>query len=386
MSIDKMRTWNLSDDAPGRLVPYGQRSYYKPEPLPPSRDLDLGGDFYELLSGATFWLGRLDGISEMVDFPPMLYASLVRKEAVESAEIEGAQVDVNDMYRYETLELDEESDTDVKKGVGEVLNYETAVRQGVEAIDADDGISIELLESLHETLLSGVRSETDVIGDFRNTPVHLGSFVPPSPQSVKSDVEALVSYLRSGGAYHDVIDTALVHYQFETIHPFGDGNGRLGRILITLQLYESGLLSAPNLYLSEYFNRNKDTYVERMRQVSRNGAWEEWLTFFIKGVMIQAREAYERSLELRDLQQEYHETYGDSSRADARLALKLFQNPYVVPADVAEIVDVTGPTAYRAIHQLKDEGVLEEVTGQERNKEYRATEIFEILERPPSTY
>lgn len=381
-----MRTWNLSEDAPGRLVPYGRRSYYKPEPLPPSRELDVDREFYELLSGATFWLGKLGGIGETVDFPPMLYASLVRKEAVESAEIEGADVDVNDMYRYETLRLDEETDPKVKKGIGEVLNYENTVRQGVEALDANDGITIDLLKSLHESLLSGVRSETDVIGDFRETPVHLGSFVPPSPQSVESDVEALVSYLRSGGAYHDLVDTALVHYQFETIHPFGDGNGRLGRILITLQLYDSGLLSAPNLYLSEYFNRNEDTYVERMREVSRNGAWEEWLTFFVNGVLRQAREAYDRSLELRDLQREYRETYGDSNRADARLALELFQNPYLVASDVVETLDVTGPTAYRAIHSLEDEGVLEEVTGKQRNKEYRATEIFEILERPPSTY
>jgi len=381
-----MREWNLSEDAPGRLVPYGRRSYYKPEPLPPSRQLDLSEEFYELLSGATFWLGKLSGISEMVDFPPMLYASLVRKEAIESAEIEGADVDVNDLYRYETLKLDDEADPDAEKDIGEVRNYEKAVQQGVEAIDADDGITIDLLESLHETLFSGVRSETDVIGDFRRTPVHLGSFVPPSPQSVEGDVEALVSYLRSGGAYHDVIDTALVHYQFETIHPFGDGNGRLGRILITLQLYETGLLSAPNLYLSEYFNRNKETYVERMREVSRNGAWEEWLTFFVKGVLRQAREAYDRSLELRDLQREYDERYGDSTRADARLVRRLFRDPYVVASEIAELLDVTKPTAYRAINTLEDEGILEEVTGKERNKEYRATEIFEILERPPSTY
>src|SRR6056297_1248031 len=126
-----MREWNLSEDAPGRLVPYGRRSYYKPEPLPPSRQLDLSEEFYELLSGATFWLGKLSGISEMVDFPPMLYASLVRKEAVESAEIEGADVDVNDMYRYETLKLDDETDPDAEKDIGEVRNYEKAGQQGV---------------------------------------------------------------------------------------------------------------------------------------------------------------------------------------------------------------------------------------------------------------
>jgi Fic family protein len=123
-----------------------------------------------------------------------------------------------------------------------------------------------------------------------------------------------------------------------------------------------------------------------MRGVSRNGAWEEWLTFFVRGVLRQAREAYERSLELRDLQQEYEERYGNSKRADARLARRLFRDPYVVAAEVAEILDVAGPTAYRAINTLENEGILEEVTGKERNREYRATEIFEILERPPSTY
>lgn len=295
-------------------------------------------------------------------------------------------MDIDDVYRYETLELDADSEPELTRDVREVLNYEAAIEQGVKAVDSGEGITVELIRSLHETLLSGVRSETDVIGDFRETPVHLGSFVPPEPTSVEGHVDALLSYIRAGGAYHDLIDVALVHYQFETIHPFGDGNGRLGRILVTLQLYDCGLLSAPNLYLSEYFNRNKDTYVEKMREVSRNGAWEAWLTFFVRGVMIQAREAYDRSLELRDLQQEYEETYGGSNRADARLAQKLFHNPYIVPTDVVEMLDVTGPTAYRAINTLETEDVLEEVTGKERNKEYRATDIFEILERPPSTY
>lgn len=381
-----MRTWNLSDAAPGTLVPYGRNSYYDPDPLPPSRELDLDAEFYETLTDATFWLGKLSGISATVDFPPMLYASLVRKEAVESAEIEGVDVDVNDMYRYETLGLDDESSLDLKKGVGEVLNYERAVREGVDAIDAGEGITLGLVKSLHATLLTGVRSETEVIGEFRNRPVHLGSFVPPSPGSIDGHMDALLSYVRAGGSYHDLVDTALVHYQFETVHPFGDGNGRLGRILVALQLYDRGYLSAPNLYLSEYLNRNKEAYVERMRAVSKDGKWEEWLSFFVTGVKLQAREAYERSLELRDLRQEYERRYADTDRTDARLALAVFENPYVTAPDVAETLDVTRPTAYRAVNALVEDGVLEEVTGKQRNKEYRATEIFEILERPPSTY
>lgn len=381
-----MNAWELTDTAPGTLVPYGRNSYYDPDPLPPSRDLDLDSEFYETLADATFWLGKLSGISATVDFPPMLYASLVRKEAVESAEIEGADVNVNDMYRYETLAMDGESDPDVRKDVDEVLNYERAVEQGVDAIDATEGITLDLVKSLHSTLLTGVRNEADAIGDFRDEPVHLDSFVPPSPGSIGGHVDALLSYVRAGGAYHDIIDTALVHYQFETIHPFGDGNGRLGRILVALQLYDRGYLSAPNLYLSEYFNRNKEAYVERMREVSRNGEWDEWLSFFTTGVKVQAKEAYERSLELRDLHQKYELKYADADHAEARLALELFGTPYVTTSEVTKTLDVTRQTAYRAINALEDEGVLEEVTGKSRNKEYRAVEIFEILERPPSTY
>lgn len=381
-----MQTWELSETAPGELIPYGRESYYKPDPLPPERDFDFDAEFYDTLSDATFWLGKLSGVSTTVDYSPLLYTSLIRKEAVESAEIEGAEVDINDVYRYETLELDADESPELTRDVREVLNYEAAIKQGVEAMDSGEGITVELIKSLHETLLSGVRSETDVIGDFRETPVHLGSFVPPAPDSVEGHLDALLSYVRAGGAYHDLIDVALVHYQFETIHPFGDGNGRLGRVLVTLQLYDGEYLTSPNLYLSEYLNRNKETYVERMRGVSRDGEWEAWVSFFVTGIQLQAREAFERSLELRDLEREYEERYGGQKRADARLALELFEQPYVTASDVERMLDVSGPTAYRAIHELEDEGVLEEVTGKERNKEYRAVEIFEILERPPTTF
>lgn len=392
-----MKGIEVQETAPGELISYGRESYYKPDPLPPSRDLALDADFYDLLADATFWLGKLSGISLELDFPPVLYTSLLRKEAMESAEIEGADVDYNALYSLETRSLDEaqdgysieptsEADT---KDTQEVLNYEQAVEDGIEILDNGGEISVSLLHALHETLLTDVpndRVDTDTTGAYKTVPNHLGDFLPPVPGEVDGLMDALVTYYRTGGSYHTLVDTALFHYQFETIHPYGDGNGRLGRLLITLQLYDNGLLERPNLYLSEYFNRNKATYVDRMDAVRSRGDWEEWISFFVKGVAQQAAESVTRTLALDELRRSYEEEYGGVQYAKNRLACSLFEQPYVTTKTVAERLDIERSTAYRAIDTLEDEGVLEEVTGKDRNKEYRAKEIFEILERPPQTY
>ncbi|MFC7080283.1 Fic family protein [Halorussus caseinilyticus] len=393
-----MNTDELADSAPGELVPYGRRPYYRPDPLPPTPELALSPEFYELLSDATFWLGKLDGLSTTVDFSPVLYTSLRRKEAMESAEIEGADVDFNTVFSAETqsrVETDDPSapshsgESDATKNAREILNYETALENGIATLDEGGTITTDLLHSLHETLMSGLpdsRCETDTIGEFKRTPNVVGSFLPPPPGKVEGMMDAFVTYLQTGGSYHPLVDLALAHYQFETIHPYGDGNGRVGRLLVVLQLYDSGYLEHPNLYLSEYLNRNKQTYVDRMGAVRDSGAWEEWLTFFVTGLKNQARESVERLRELRRLQQQYEDDYGGSTRSDARLARRLFENPYFTASEVAEMLDVERSTAYRAIETLRDDGVLEEVTGKERYKEFRATEIFDILERPPQTY
>ena len=381
-----MESWEFSEDAPGGPREYGDRQFYEPDPLPPTRDLEIDDALSTTISDASFWLGKLSGLSRLVEYPPLLYTSLARKEAVESAEIEGAEVDIDDVYRFETRGFSGERDPERTKSVQEVLNYEAAIEEGITAVESDAGISVELIKSLHATLLKDVRSDTDVIGEYRATPVHLGSYVPPAPSRVSTHADALLSYIRGGGSYHPLVDVALVHYQFEAIHPFGDGNGRLGRVLVTLQLYADGYLERPNLYLSQYFNRNREAYVERMREVSRRGQWEEWLRFFLTGLTQQSRESYERTIELHELQQSYEETYGGLRRSDAKLVMALFEQPYFTAADVEARLDVSGPTAYRAIHSLETDGLIEEVTGKERNREYRATEIFEILERPPATY
>ncbi|MFP8953668.1 Fic family protein [Natrialbaceae archaeon A-arb3/5] len=385
----------LPDDAPGRLVPYDRRPYYNPDPLPPKRELQLEG-VHETLSEATFWLGKLGGFGLTTDFAPVLYTSLLRKEAMESSEIEGADIDYNALYSFETRSMvgaasagESPAAGSETKDVQEVLNYERALENGIEALDRGDGISVDLLHRLHETLLTDVsddRRETDTIGAFKTVPNHLGEFVPPVPSAVDGLMDALLTYIRTGGSYHPLVDIALVHYQFETIHPYGDGNGRLGRLLIALQLYEQGYLEEPTLYLSEYFNRYKETYVDRLDAVRTDGEWEAWIEFFVTGIRRQAEESLVRARELYALQREYEAEYGNDTATDARLACTLFDQPYLTATVVEDHLDVTAPTAYRALERLEEAGILEETTGKERNREYRAREIFEILERPPQTY
>lgn len=391
-----MRQPELDSNAPGELISYGRRSYYKPDPLPPSRELDLGNDFYETLSEATFWLGKLSGVSLELDFPPVLYTSLLRKEAMESAEIEGADVDYDALYSLETRSFDAgENETSVEsataqtKDTQEVLNYEDAIEDGLEALDRNEALTVERLHEFHETLLTDVpadRVDTDTLGAYKTKPNHIGDFLPPVPDKVDGLMDALFTYYRTGGSYHPLVDIALFHYQFETIHPYGDGNGRLGRLLITLQLYDAGYLERPNLYLSEYFNRNKPTYVDRLEAVRYNGNWEAWLSFFIQGIARQARESVDRTLSLTRLRRRYDDAYGGKSYTKNQLAVKLFEQPYITSKTVQRLFDVKQPTASRAINALVDEGVLGEVTGKGRNKEYRAREIFDILEQPPQTY
>lgn len=384
--------FELEADAPGILVPYGRRPYYRPDPLPPARGLAFDDDFYELLSEATFWLGKLSGVTDRVDFSTVLYTSLLRKEALESTEIEGANADYNALHRFETRHAVGEPTTGSvgeTKDVREVLNYEQAIEDGVHALDADREVTADLIHDLHRTLLTGVpddRVDTDTIGAYKTVPNHLGNFLPPVPGAVEGLMDALVTYYRTGGSHHPLVDIALFHYQFETIHPYGDGNGRLGRLLITLQLYDRGYLERPNLYLSEYFNRNKRAYVERMEAVRRAGEWEAWVEFVVRGIRRQAEEAVVRTRELATVQAEYEATYGESTVTAARLACSLFEQPYVTVATVAERFDVERSTAHRAIHALIEDGILEEVASPGRSKDYRAREIFDILEQPPQTY
>ena len=378
-----MASDDLPERAPGTYVPFGQRSYYLPDDLPPAGEINFDAAFQETLQDAIYQLGRLEGISEETDASPIVYTSLVRREAVESVLIEGADLELEDLFRPEDIDHGETT-KDVREGV----NYETAVREGARRVAETGEISLELINDLHDTLMDGVRDEGESPGAFRTGPVHipppephLKPFVPPSASHVPELMENLVVYIEQGGAFHDLVDLGIVHYQFETIHPYGDGNGRIGRLLITLHLIQQGYLTEPYLYPSAYFNEHKIEYVTRMRAVSEEGAWEPWLEFFVDGIRQQAADAVARTDELRGLRREYDVRYGHEKTATDRLAMRLFQYPYVTTTDVVELLDVSHQTARNAIQELEDEGVLQETTGKERYQEFKAVDIFDILTR-----
>jgi len=378
-----MSTEELPKGAPGKYVPYGQRSYYLPHELPPAPEIEFGLEFQDTLQNAIYQLGRLEGISEETDASPIVYTSLVRREAVESVLIEGADIEIEDLFRPEDIDYGETT-----KDIREGINYETAVREGTKRVADTGEITERLIKSLHTTLMEDVRDEGEVTGEYRSGPVHipppephLVPFTPPAATHVPDLMDNLVEYIDGGGPYHDLVDLGIVHYQFETIHPFGDGNGRLGRLLITMQLIQQGYLTEPYLYPSAYFNEHKLEYVDRMRAVSEEGAWEPWLQFFVDGIRQQAADAVTRTEELRGLRREYDMEYGHEKTATDRLAMRLFQYPYVTTNEVMEMLNVSHQTARNAIQALENEGVLQETTGKERYQEFKAVDIFDILTR-----
>lgn len=375
----------LPERAPGKYVPYHPNPYYSPDPLPLEPKIEISDRTHRLVADGAYQIGRVDGISSTVDFAAVLYTSLIRIEAVESARIEGADVDYQEVEAYHTQHPSGESETTIEKDLQEALNYENALTYGLDRIGDGDSITLSLIKELHSMLLQDVRNDGDVVGDLRDHMVHLTSprpgqrpFVPPTPGSLDKLMTSLESYIQMGGQYHPLVDAAIIHYFFETVHPFSDGNGRLGRLLIILYLASEGYLESPYIYPSAYFNRHKVDYVERMRAVSEDGAWDEWLTFFIEGLRSQAETSYNRTHQLRELQQRYEKEYPGSTNT-AKFARQLLQYPYFTAPNLVDHLDVSRRTAYKIVDDLETDGLIEEVTGKQRGKEYKAVDVFDIL-------
>ncbi|MFP8958896.1 Fic family protein [Natrialbaceae archaeon A-CW3] len=381
-----MPTRELPDGAPGKYVPYHPNPYYSPEALPIEPKLEISDQTHDLVADAAYQIGRVDGISSTVDFATVLYTSLIRIEAVESARIEGADVAYQDLEAYHTQHTSGETDTTIEKDLREALNYENALTYGLDKIEGGESITLSLIKDLHSMLLEDVRNDGEVVGDFRDHMVHLTRprsgqrpFVPPTPEVLAGLMQSLESYIQMGGQYHPLVDAAIIHYFFETVHPFSDGNGRLGRLFIILYLASEGYLESPYIHPSAYFNRHKVEYVERMRAVSEEGEWEEWFTFFLEGLRSQAENSYDRTHQLRKLQERYEVEYSGTTNTD-KFAQQLLQYPYFRPPDLLEYLDVSRRTAYKIVDDLEEDGLIEEVTGKQRGKEYKAVDVFDILE------
>lgn len=377
---------HFGDEFPGELVYDEGYATYNPDPLPP--DLEFSQEFIQKLGEARGTLGELSGIGQVVqDSRMLLLGPFIRREAVYSSRIEGTYATVSAVYAHEAGERDAIEGVS-RHEAQEVLNYVRATEAGLERMD--DMIPIHLLLHLHEILMSNVRGSDKRPGKFRNDQRAIGSrnprearFVPPAAHRVSYEMDLLLEYINDGHGYDPLIDIALAHYQFETIHPFADGNGRMGRLLITLMIDQLNLLPEPFLYFSSYFNRHRDEYIQRLYEVNSHGKWEAWLTFFLDGVIDQSKEVILRSQKLLELRDEYRMRYQDRRFvALMPIVYGLFENPYITINQAAQIADVDYQPARNAVMQLTEDSVLVEASEKQRYKVYYAPEIINVIERP----
>lgn len=373
-------------DFPGELNYEKRYATYNPDPLPPN--IEYSTELINKLAEARGAIGKLAGIGQVIQGSRiLLLGPFIRREAVFSSRIEGTYATVSAVYAHEAGEEDAIVGA-TRHEAAEVLNYVHATEEGLSKINGD--ISAELLKELHSTLMSDVRGGDKRPGEFRIDQRAIGSsnpgnarFVPPAEHRVSYEMEILINYINNGSEYDPLIDIALVHYQFETIHPFSDGNGRMGRLLITLMLDKQGLLPNPFLYFSSYFNRHRDEYVQKLFDVNSTGNWEGWIKFFLDGVIDQSKEAFLRSHKLLELREEYRQRYQNRQfKAIMPIVYELFKNPVITIKRAKQLVDVKYHPARNAILALEEDGVLEEVTGKDRYKVYNAREIIGIIEEP----
>ena len=361
-----------------------------PNPLPPKPAIFMDTEMQQLLSEADTKLGRLDGISQTLPNPELFVAMYVKKEAVLSAQIEGTQASLADV-------LNEESDQGninySPNGIKEVVNYINAIDYGLNRLK-DLPLSLRLFKEIHKVLLSDVRGANKNPGEFRTTQNWIGPtgctlneavFVPPEPNEMMQALADLESYFYDETFIPPLIKIAIIHAQFETIHPFLDGNGRMGRLLITFWLCEKKILSKPLLYLSYYFKLNRTEYYQKLMDVRLNGDWESWIKFFLKGVIVVSDEATDSAKNIIRLQR-YYESVLDkinSSNANYKTLLnKLFETPVVSKKNVSNLLAVSINTAGSIVDEFCRLGILQDASpNKQRYKQYIFGEYFAILRR-----
>ena len=373
-------------DGPGSIDQHNGLSCYRPASLPP--DLTYTEDVLRVYGDAQYALGRLATLHRNVANENLLIAPFVVREAAMSSQIEGTNVTVSDIILHEIDTAPQRSAAD-SHDVREAYNYVDAIHMGFDRLAEQGTLSVDLISELHATLLSDVRGVDQRPGELRDVPVYIGSpegspetarFIPANPDTVDILLEQLVSYMNSG-SYPPLIDVALAHYQFETIHPFRDGNGRLGRLLMMLQLHTSGLLPQPYLYLSAYFNRHRQAYLDGLLAVSRDGDWEGWVTFVLNAIAEQAIDAYDCALELHELQKRYAEQF--PTRPAVRDVIEyLFEAPYLTGPRAIASTGRSRQAVYDAIDLLEDEGIISEISDAERYRVFEAPAIIDIVGTP----
>jgi Fic family protein len=352
----------------------GNYSAFIPEPLPPSPPLRFTTELVELLSAADLALGRLDGTALMLPNPDLFVGMYVRQEAVLSSQIEGTQASLTDVLQFE-IEHGDERPRDVR----EVVNYVDAMNHGLERLP-ELPLSLRLIREIHAALLNGVRGHHREPGEFRRSQNWIGpagatlrhaTFVPPPAHEVPRSMASLERFWHAP-EQSPLIKAALAHVQFETIHPFLDGNGRVGRLLITFMLCQEGVLRRPLLYLSHFLKRHRTDYYGCLQAVRDRGQWEEWLAFFLRGVREVASEATDTATSIVAMRELHRDRVGDerAGRNLQRVLDLLFQQPIITVPMVQRHLAVTYATANTLVRRLVELRVLQELTGQRRNRRF----------------
>lgn len=376
---------NFTVNSPGQLVKTAQGYLaFVPEPLPPA--LELSWELVSRLSAAERSISQLAGVGRILPNPHLLIRSFVRREAVLSSRIEGTRASLSDLFFFEAEGGRNHAQSDVQ----EVANYVKAMDYGLARL-TEFPISLRLIREIHERLMADVRGEHLTPGEFRRSQNWIGppgctlmdaTFVPPPLDEMLLALDEFEKYLHADSELPLLIRLALIHYQFEAIHPFLDGNGRIGRLLLTLLLCHHNALPQPLLYLSAFFERNREEYYRLLLGVSQRGLWNDWIRYFLFGIEQQSLDAVKRAERLLDLHQRYRNKM-QSARSSAlllQLIDELFAHPVTTVTVAAEALKVTPRAARQNIEKLIAAGILEEASGRQRYQIFIATEIVKVLE------
>lgn len=356
----------------------GYRAFL-PAPLPPAPPVAMDGELHALLSQADRALGRLDGSVLTLPNPDLFVFMYVRKEAVLSSQIEGTQSSLQDLLAAEADLFDE----NMPRDVDEVVNYVRAMKHGLARL-AELPVSVRLIREIHSELMQGVRGGRLQPGELRHSQNWIGppgctlntaSFVPPPHEEVPQALGDLERFLHDDDRLPPLVKIALAHVQFETIHPFLDGNGRVGRLLITFLLTECGVLHKPVLYLSHFFRAHRQAYYDHLQAVRDRGEWEAWLAFFLRGVIDVAGEAVDTARRIQLLREQHRaaitEGLGRAAGNGHRVLESLYNRPILTVADVRALTGTTYAAANTLVARLAELGVLVEMTGYARNRRFR---------------
>lgn len=354
-------------------------SAFIPAPLPPDPPLQIDSKLQNFLSLADRALGRLDGSISTLPNPDLFVMMYVRKEAVLSSQIEGTQSSLQDLLAAEEKIFSNTTPRDVD----EVINYVRAMKYGLKRLK-DLPVSIRLLREIHAILLEGVRGHHSTPGAIRRSQNWIGpsgctlteaTFVPPPPMVVPDVLGAWEKFLHGEDTLPTLVKIGLAHAQFETIHPFLDGNGRLGRLLITFLLTQQGILQKPVLYLSHYFKRHRQKYYEHLQLIRNTGDWETWLAFFLRGIAEVSNEATQTVNRILNLREQHRaiiaEKMGRSAGNGHKVLEALYERPIMNVKGVMNITGTTYAAANHLVTRFTEMGILQEFTGYTRNRRYR---------------